>query len=103
MDGPGQELLARSALALDQHGDVGPRDAAHDGEDLAHGGRVAHHVREADQRLVVALLGLGLERMQIGGSLQHHFQVGKLDRFLVVVEGAELDRADRALASTVAR
>jgi hypothetical protein len=49
------------------------------------------------------MAGLGLERMQIGGSLQHDFQVGKLDRFLVVVEGAELDRADHALASTVAR
>src|SRR5207247_6481196 len=41
VNGPRQELLARSALALNQHGDVGPRYPAHDREDLAHRRRMS--------------------------------------------------------------
>ena len=101
VDGPRQELLARSTLALDQHGDVGPRDAAHDREDLAHRGRVSQHVRELDRGLVRALLGLGLERPEMDRPLEHDLQVLQLDRLLMVVERAELDRANRAVAAAV--
>ena len=46
MDGAGDELLPRAALPLDQHGEVGIRDQADAGEDLADRGAVSDHLRE---------------------------------------------------------
>src|SRR6266851_2169915 len=102
MDGPCQELLSRSALALDQHGHVGPRDAAHHDEDLLHGGRAAQHALAAGRRLPhTLLLDVGLDRLEIRRPLERDFQVVEPDRLVVIVERAELDRADRAPAAAV--
>ena len=55
MDGPRQQLLSRSALALDQHRDVGPGDPPHHPEDLAHGRRAPEKVPEAARRVLRTL------------------------------------------------
>ena len=41
VEGAGDELLARSALAGDEHGRLGARDSVYQGEELAHRGRAA--------------------------------------------------------------
>ena len=99
-----EELLAGAALALDEHGHVGARDARHHAEDFPHHGRVAQDVLEACGGLGGAqlLLGVDLERLQIRRPPQDDFEIRELDRLLVVVERAELDGADRVVAVAVA-
>ena len=46
VDGPGDQLLARAALPLDQDREVGVGDLADAGEDLADRGALADHLRE---------------------------------------------------------
>ena len=47
MDFPGDELLARARVALDQHADIVPRDPSHEPEHLDHAGRRADQTAES--------------------------------------------------------
>jgi len=44
MNGARYQLLAGSALALDEHGGIGGRDPANEVEDIFHAGTGANHV-----------------------------------------------------------
>ena len=104
MDGPRHELLAGAALALDQGGGVGLGHALHDGEDVADGPGRAQDLLEVVRLLLGAGGGLGLlgEGVEEGGAAEDDLELVEGDRLQVVIEGAELDRAERVLAVGVA-
>ena len=97
MDGLGEEFLTGAALPLDEDRRIRLRHARDGGEDLAHGRRGAQDVLEADIGLLSLkmLLGVGLQRLEIGGPLEDHLQSANVDGLGVVIEGAELDGPDR--------
>ena len=97
MDRAREQLLARAALRLDEHGGVGARHAGDDREHLPHGRRVAEDVLEAD----VVFLGLeialrvGLEGLQVGRARQHHLQRADVDGLGMKVERPQVNGLDR--------
>jgi hypothetical protein len=74
MDGPGDQLLSRSALPLHEHGGVRLRDPLDNPEDLPHGGRRAQDLLEADDILLVPepRLRLPLQLPEPRGAAKDH-------------------------------
>ena len=92
VDGLGHQLLAGAALALAENGGVRLGHALDDREDLAHLGRGAQDIGEADGLFHLAGLrrALALELPEVCCPLQDHFEVVEIDRLQVVVEGPAL-------------
>src|SRR5229473_3554630 len=105
VNGPGHQLLARAALPLAEHGGIRLGHALDDPEDLAHLGRGAENIREADGVLLLLglLLALPLELAQVGGAAEHHLEVVEIDRLQVVVEGPALHGGHGIGAIAIAR
>jgi hypothetical protein len=74
MDGPGDQLLSRSALPLHEHGGVRLCDPLDNPEDLPHGGRRAQDLLEADDVLLVPepRLRLPLQLPEPRGAAKDH-------------------------------
>ena len=110
VDGPGDQFLARAALALDQHRGVGVGHLLDQLEDLPHRLALADHIvepilpgdvgAELDQLGGVAeddhaVLGLSGPMLEHGGANGQHllFAAGRLETRQHIVDGAAL--ADR--------
>ena len=99
VDGPGDQLLPRPRLALDEHGGVEVRHASHELVQLDHPGGLAdevlHAVALAELLPVLPVLAgepLGLER-----APHHEPDLFHPERLGEVVVGAGADRLDRGL------
>ena len=103
MDGPRQELLARAALALISTVTSVRAMRLTTAKISRIAGVSPSMLGELDRGFVRALLGFGLERPEMDRPLEHDLQVLQLDGLLMVVERAELDRANRAVAAAVLR
>ena len=104
MDGPGDELLARAALPLDEDRRVRLGDALDDPEDLAHRQGVAEDGLEPDGGLLglSPVVGLDLESLEMAGPPEHDPELVEVDRLEVVVGRPQVDRPQRVLVIVVA-
>ena len=92
MDRAGDELLARAALAGDEHRGRGPRHLVDDLDDLPHGGRLPHegvHVL-APRELGPEHHHLALERALLEGAPDQQEHLLRVEGLGEVVEGSEL-------------
>ncbi len=103
VDGPGDQLLARAALSLDEDHEVGVGDLADAREDLADRGALADHLRElagggqarAEQSVLLPKL-MVLER--VADEVSQHLQVDRLGEVVVCSQPHRLDgRLDRSV------
>ena len=93
VDGPGDQLLARAALACDQDGHVAVGHLAHGGKDVLHLGAGPQHPFEG--LLAHPLLHLGVfpfEGRDVVGPLQDRAQFVELNRLVEDVVGPLGDR-----------
>ena len=96
VDGPGDELLARPALALDEDRAPGRGGGLDELEDLLHGLAPADDVAEAELplELVPEPEVLLPEGLVLQGPLDRQQELLVLERLLDVVEGPDLHRLD---------
>jgi hypothetical protein len=104
VDGAGDQLLAGSALAGDEHGDVGRSDADHPREQLTH--------RRGPTDQVVQLVSLAElvgeqphvdeEPAPLERALDAHQELALLERLVQVIAGPHLHGLDGALDRAVA-
>ena len=95
MQGMGDQLLAGTRFAVDQHGDVGMAEAADGAEYLLHRRRLADDLRRARlvRRQLQALLLLGV----LVGALDQGDRLVDVERLGQVFEGAALVGGHRAV------
>ena len=91
VDGLGDQLLARAALARDQHPRIGGSHFFDQAEDLLDRRRRADHL-VALQALLEERVAFPFQPRPLQGVLQRDQDALPLDRFLQEVEGADLDR-----------
>ena len=106
VDGPGDELLAGAALALEEDRAPGRGGGLDEVEDVLHGLALADDVGEAEAlpELVLEPDVLVLEALALEGLLDGHEQeLVVLERLLDVVEGADLHGRDGRLDRAVGR
>src|SRR5436309_2690779 len=99
MESAGDQLLARSALSLDEDGKGRGRGALHQVEDLLHRRALADEVLEA-----VALQSGALQELVLGGELRVHARVLDGDGRLVrerLEEGQVVPREDAPATAAV--
>jgi hypothetical protein len=101
--GARHELLARAALAVDEHRRGAGRRELDPAIDLLHGARLAHELAEGAllAQLVAQEVHLARERLLLDGFLEEHLEPRGVHRLREVVEGAVAHRLDRALDRTV--
>ena len=92
MDRAGRDLLARAALAGEEHGSVDRRHLAHRGEDVLHPrARAEHALEAARERAMAQLAVLRLEGVEAQRAAQHDLQLVDVDGLDEEVVAAQLD------------
>ena len=99
VDGAGKQVLARAALAEQEHGLVGRSDAARIGDHTAHRGRFGDHAAEALAGVEPTRERIGArgDRAALDDVADAQTELVHRERLDEIVDRAELHRFDRVL------